>query len=197
MSPSTPGRHMLWIDGVGSWMLCHRPTVYCGGPSQEVEDADICILANISRRHAAFHRLGETWMLEPLEDTSVNDVPVIEQTLLSSGDIITLANRVRLGFRQPSALSSTAVLDFESDHRPPYSVDGVILMADHCLLGPGRDHHVPCNHWTETLVMFQRDDQLMCRSRGELKVNGNPVENAEPVGAGSVIDTGEFRMRIE
>ena len=145
-------KYLLWIDGVGAWQLCAGPAFVVGAPSFEQQSADIALLANVSRRHATITYSGEDWRLDAHQPTSVAGRMVPDTCSLRSGDQICLAERVKLGFRIPSVLSTSAVIDFESDHRPSHSLDGIILLSDHCLLGPRRDHHVFCAHWPDLVV---------------------------------------------
>ncbi len=197
VSTSRCNSYMLWIDGVGAWQLCAGDSFVVGAPSLEDKSADIALLANVSRRHATLSRQDENWILDAHQPTSVSGRSVTGRCSLRSGDQICLAERVRLGFRIPSVLSSSAVIDFESDHRPSHSVDGIILMTDHCLLGPRRDHHIYCPEWPDLVVLFYQQGQLRCRSKTAMKVDGNAVTGSEALNHGSVVSGDDFRFRVE
>lgn len=188
---------MLWIDGVGAWQLCVGDTFIVGAPSFDGPSADIALLANVSRHHATLARDGETWRLNAEHATSVSGKTIDQSTSLRSGDEICLAERVRLGFRLPSVLSTSAVIDFESDHRPSHSVDGIILLSDHCLLGPRRDHHVYCSNWSDVVVLYSQDNQLRCRSRASLTVDGAVVKDSAALNHGAVVTSDDLRFRVE
>lgn len=190
-------RYMLWIDGVGAWQLCAGQRFNIGSPSLERRSADIALLANVSRQHASLLHNGSDWKVQAHQLTAVAGRPVADSTVLRSGDQICLAERVKLGFRVPSPLGFSAVIDFESDHRPTYSVDGIILMTDHCLLGPQADHHVWCRHWSEMVVLFLQNGQLHCRSKAELSVNGVPVQGPAVLPHGAVVTAEDMRFRVE
>ena len=49
--------------------------------------------------------------------------------------MIRLGSTVELEFRQPSPVSATARLAIVSRHRLPLAVDGVLLMAETCIVG--------------------------------------------------------------
>ncbi len=187
---------MLWIDGVGAWMLCLQPTVTIGGPAIR-EQADISLMANLSRLHATITRIEEDWFIEPHGHTQVARREITRRTPLRSNTTITLAERVELRFRQPTALSATGVLDFVSDHRPAQTVDGIVLIHETCLLGPGPENHVVCSDWPDSLVLFQRQGTWRCKSRMNLAVDGRFVTDAHEVKAGSVITGDDMRLRIE
>ena len=55
-------RFLLWIDGVGGFLLLTQPVVTIGGPNGA--DADIQLLASLSRRHATLHRDAGGYLLE-------------------------------------------------------------------------------------------------------------------------------------
>ena len=65
----------------------------------------------------------------------VNGKPVVDQAVLHDGDVIRLGSTVELEFRQPSPVSATARLSIVSRHRLPLAVDGVLLMAETCIVG--------------------------------------------------------------
>lgn len=190
-------RYMLWIDGVGAWQLCIGQNFLIGGPTLEHQSADICLLANISRKHAALQRIQEDWFIHPYQQTVVSGRTVADRSLLKSGDEIRLGERVRLGFRIPSVLSGSAVVDFESSHRPAQSVNGIILMTDTCLLGPRRDYHICCPEWPDLVVLFRQDGQLRCRSKMSLKVNEDRVRESAALNNGAIVTGDDFRFRIE
>ncbi|MEQ9406703.1 MAG: FHA domain-containing protein [Fuerstiella sp.] len=189
--------YMLWIDGVGAWQVCVGRSFVLGAPSFEQQSADIALLANVSRHHATLKYSGDDWQLEAHHPASISGRSVEGSTVLRSGDQIGLAERVRLGFRIPSILSTSAVIDFESDHRPSHSVDGIILLTDHCLLGPRRDHHIYCSHWTEMVVLFAQDGELRCRSKAALEVDGHHITGSAVLKQGSVVTGDELRFRVE
>lgn len=189
--------HMLWIDGVGAWQLCVGHSFVIGAPSFEDDSADIALLANVSRRHATLSHQNQHWSLQAHQPTSISGRTVAKQRSLKSGDQICLAERVCLGFRIPSVLSSSAVIDFESDHRPSHSVDGIILMSDHCLLGPRKDHHICCSHWPDLVVLFHQQGQLKCRSKAALKVDGRLIGDSAVLEHGSVVSGEDLRFRVE
>lgn len=190
-------KYMLWIDGVGAWQLCVGESFVVGAPSLDHTSADIALLANVSRKHATLHRDATDWRLQAHQSASISGRTVTDSGALRSGDQICLGERVKLGFRIPSALSSSAVIDFESDHRPSHSVDGIILLSDHCLLGPRRDHHVWCSQWTDMVVLFNQDGELRCRSKAAVLIDGIPVSDSGVLRHGSMVTGEELRFRVE
>ena len=197
-STQAASRFVLWVDGVGALLLCLGDRVTIGGPADPEKQADVSLLANLSRRHATFVRSGEGYLLEPHAPTWVGHRQISETTPLTSGYDIRMGNNVHLKFRLPSVLSGTAVLDFVSDHRPVVSVDGIVMMEDNCLLGPGQDQHVVCAGWTESVVLFRRNGQFWCKSRNPVSIGGRVSAEGGPIHPGDVVNSGaEVRFRIE
>ncbi|MCA9064494.1 MAG: FHA domain-containing protein [Planctomycetaceae bacterium] len=190
-------RYTVWIDGVGAWQLLIGRNFLVGAPTLESDEADISLLANISRRHATIQKIQEDWFIQAHQSTVVSGRSVGDRAVLRTGDEIQLGERVRLGFRIPSVLSSSAVVDFESHHRPSQSVNGIILMTDSCLLGPRQDYHVCCHDWPDLMILFVQDGQLRCRSRMPFRVDGEPARDIVTVTDGATVSGDEFRFRIE
>lgn len=192
-----PTRFTLWIDGVGAYLLCLGDSVTIGGPEHDADAADVALLANLSRRHATFLRRKEGYVLDAHSSVSVAGRPVYERTRLNTDYQIELGGCVRLRFRQPTVLSATATLDFLSDHRPSRSVDGIVLMDETCLLGPGGENHVQCPDWPESVVLFRKGAQFCCKSRADIFVAGSLVRDGAPIRPGDVVTGPELRFRLE
>ena len=197
VSDSPMKSYMLWIDGVGAWQLCVGSSFSIGAPTFESKSADITLLANISRQHASIHFANDQWRVATDHPTTISGRTVNSTAGICSGDQLCLAERVKLGFRIPSVLSSSAVIDFESNHRPEHTVDGIILMVDHCLLGPRHDQHIYCPDWPDVVVLYVQDGTLRCRSAVPLKIDGKTVSDSAPLRHGAVVDGEDLRFRIE
>ena len=192
-----PTRFTLWIDGVGAYLLCLGDRVTIGGPEHGTDSADVALLANLSRRHATLVRTREGYVLEAHSAVSVAGRAVYDRTRLNTNYEVQLGDCVRLRFRQPTVLSATAVLDFLSDHRPSRRVDGVILMDETCLLGPGGENHVRCLDWPDSVVLFRQGGEFRCKSRADIFVDGTLVRDGGAVTPGDVVTGPELRFRIE
>ena len=190
-------RFLLWIDGVGGYLLTLSQRLTIGGPADGPQAADLTLLANLSRKHATLFRSGEGYLLDPHGPTCIGDRQVTEETALADGYEIRLGANVRLRFRLPSVLSGTAVLDFFSDHRPANSVDGVIMMQDNCLLGPGSENHVTCPDASESVVLFRRDQQFWVKTRSAVSIDERLSSAGGPIHPGSIVTTTEIRFRLE
>lgn len=190
-------RFLLWIDGVGVWQLLMGTRFVIGAPSTKLPEADLAIQANVRKQHAVIRASSEDWILEPLADCLVGNQPVDRETILQSGDQLRLNETVELGFRIPSPLSHSAVIDLESGHQPLQRVDGVLLLTDHCIVGPRRDQHVYCPTWPHSFVLFRREEKLLCRSSGDFQCNGKPVEDFCEIDGNTTLESDDCRFRIE
>lgn len=188
---------LLWIDGVGVWQLLMGNHFVIGAPSSKGPEADLAIQANVRKQHASLLSERDDWLLDPLAETFIGNQRVAKKAHLQSGDQIRLGESVELGFRLPSPLSHSAVLDFESGHRPLQSVDGVILLTDHCIVGPRRDQHIYCSTWQHSFVLFRRDNKLLCRSSGDFQFNGTDVDDVCEIDKDSMIESEHCRFRVE
>lgn len=197
-SRSSKNRYLLWIDGVGTYLVILDDQMTIGGPRHTEEVADLALLSNLSRKHATIIRSSSgNYYLEAHSQVSVSDRDVFENTYLQNGNEILLGNSVKLGFKVPNALSSSAVVSFKSGHRPDQNIDAVILMEDSCLLGPGTENHVTCKEWKETIILFQRDEKIYCQSRADLFIEDKLVENQTEITEGAIVSGVDFRFRLE
>ncbi len=164
-------RFLLWVDGVGGYLVCREDVVMLGQavPGSGVQ---IPLLGDLSRQHAVLERLGDRYLLRPLQSTRLSGRPVEGPTLLTDGVEIEMGTSVRLRFRQPHALSASARLEFASPHKTVPTVDAILLMAESCLLGGSANHHVVCRGWEHDLVLFRKNGGLGCRVPVPFEVDG-------------------------
>jgi hypothetical protein len=167
--PLTP-RFLLWIDGVGGYLVCLGSRLTLGQHSLDAR-ADVPLLADVSRVHATLSRDSEGYVIEATQNLRVNNQPTT-RALLKSNDRLTLGTTCQLQFRQPVPVSATARLDVMSGHRLPLSVDGVLLMADTLLLGAGPQAHVVVPELKQPVVLFRHKDGLGLKHTGALTVDG-------------------------
>jgi hypothetical protein len=202
----------LWIDGVGCWLVCTKDRLTIGGPSatsSRDDGADLKLLADLSRVHAAIERSGESYWLSGASAASVDGASVTERAVLRDQSQIALgpAGAVQLRFRQPNPLSLSARIEFVSGHRPVRRVDGIVMMEQSCLIGPGDDCHIVCPDWEQTVILFRRDGKLWCKAARDqsaqsaaaqqLFVNGCEVAGDAGIRDGSVVTGPELRFRVE
>lgn len=208
---TTDRRFTLWIDGVGAWQILMSPVVTIGRAIAPVspllaasslakdsrDEADVAIMSGISRKHALVERIDESWVLTAHSATQVQSRTVDGQIVLPDDCEITLGDSVRVGFCVATPLSASARISFLSEHRPAQAVDGVVLMAQTCLLGPGPENHVCCPQWPASLVIARHPDGLAVKSRSDFFVDGELATGVTAITDGQVISGAEFRFRVE
>ena len=194
-SPHTD-KFMLWVDAVGGFLVCLADEVIMGQPIR-CAPVDVPILGDISSRHARIRRNGEGYLIDAIRDVRLDGRPIAKVASLRDGSRIVLGEGVRLLFRRPHALSATARLEFDSHHRTQPAADGVLLMAQSCVLGPSPHSHVVCPGWSGEVVLYRHDEQLYCRTPGRFEVNGRRCRDREPITRNSRIEGDSFSMKLE
>jgi len=166
----SPSRFWLWIDGVGGYLVCmsNRLTFGQAMPSAPV---DVPLVADVSRLHATLMRDAEGYVLEAVRPVQVNS-GTVNRALLASGDRFTLGQTCQFLFRLPVPGSMTARVDLTSGHRLPMSVEGVLLMAETLVIGPGQAAHIQVPELKQPIVLFRHRDVLGVRCPGEFAING-------------------------
>jgi hypothetical protein len=194
-SGSATNKFLLWIDGVGGYLVCLGNRITLG---QATPDAtvDIPLFADVSRLHATVTRDSEGYLLQGLRATQLNG-QTVERGLLRNGDRITLGGCCQLQFRQPVPVSTSARLDLVSGHRLRLSVDGVLLMADTLLLGPGNQVHVSMPELKQPVVLFRQKNGLGIRSTGTININGQSVCERGLLEPGATVTSEDFSLTVE
>lgn len=195
-APKASPRFLLWVDGVGGYLVCLGNDVLLG---QAVANGsvDVPILGDLSRQHATIRREGENYLVVPLQPIRVRGQLVRQATLLRDGDELSLGEQVKVRFRQPHVLSASARLEWVSRHRSQPSADGVILMAESLVLGPDQQNHVVCRNWSHDVVLYRRDGQLFCRSAESLEVDGRWCDGEVSFESTSRIAGRDFAISLE
>jgi hypothetical protein len=189
-----PPRFLLWIDGVGGYLVCLSPHLTFGqaGPQSRV---DVPLLADVSRLHAGLHRDGESYILEAMKPVLVNEKSTT-RTLLNADDIVTLGASCRFAFRLPVPANNSARIDLLSGHRLPAGVDGVLLMAQTLILGDGVAH-ARLDSDGEAVILFQNKESLGLVCREELRINDNPATGRVLLPSPAVVIGKDFSFAIE
>ena len=189
-------RFLLWIDAVGGYWVCGGNEVMIGQPSPG-DDVDLPILADLSRRHAIVRRDGEGYLLQPLREVRLNGVAQTTPAWLTNGSVIELGSAVKLQFTRPHPLSATARLDFLSRHRTSPPTDGVLLLAETCVLGPRESSHVVCRNWTKEIVLHRQGSQLLCRGPREMLIGDEPTAGRGVLDLNSRVTGDDFSFSLE
>jgi hypothetical protein len=188
-------RFVLWVDAVGGFLVCVGDEVTFG---QAVADArvDVPLVADVARRHATIRRDAEGYVIDPSAETWLADRRLDSAAPL--GDAATLRlGPVALRFRQPHPLSATARIDLASPHRLRPSCDGVLLLAQSCVLGAKATSHVVCPDWEHEVVLFYSAGILNCHLPGEFEIDGRPHTDCGRLGPNSRVASPGLSFSLE
>ncbi len=194
--PAVAERYVMWIDAVGGYLVCLDSEIVIGQPNGGSQPA-VGILADVSRRHVVLRREAGQYVLEPLGPTKVDGTPIKSPTVLGSHHEIELGTAVRLKFTRPHALSATARLEMVSHHRLDPQVDGVLLLAESCIMGNKKHSHVACRDWATELIVYRTAEGLAVRSGGPISIDGEIVETPAQLLAPTRVEGDDFALSIE
>lgn len=191
-----PKHSILWIDGIGGYLLWDKPELVLGQAFAESR-ADVGIVGDLSRQAAAIRRLGADYLLQPLQATRLAGQAIDRPQLLRDGAIIELGNSVKLRFRRPNSLSGTARLELASIHRWQPSVDAVLLLADCCIMGPRAGSHILCSEWPSESLLVPKSGQWQMRTGEEVLVNDQKLRGQFAVSPGTRVRGEHFSLSFE
>jgi hypothetical protein len=194
-SSGSPRRLLLWIDGVGGYLLCLSSRITLGQATGEAP-VDVPLFADVSRMHATMSRDAEGYLIEAARPVLVNGKSQT-RALLQPGDRVTLGNSCQFLFQQPAPISTSAKLQLVSGHRLPYAVDGVLLMADSLILGAGTQTHVMLPDRKENIVLFRHKDGIGIKCDGEFCIDGQRCKDRGVLGIQATASGPEFTLAIE
>jgi hypothetical protein len=189
------GRFLLWVDSVGGYLVCLDGQVVLGRAGHD-SHADVPLMGDLSRDHATIARDGEGYVLRAHHTTFLNGRKV-ETASLRDGDVIRLGANVELEFRQPSPVSSTARLAVLSRHRLPLAVDGILLMAETCIIGASPQAHVSAPGLADPVVLYRQGNALWCKAAGTFEVDGRPSAARAPLTLQSSVLGEGFSFSLE
>jgi hypothetical protein len=194
-APERFDRFMLWIDGVGGYLVCLNNRLTLG---QATPDAavDIAFYADLSRLHANLTRDGSNYLVEAGRPLRVNGQPT-EKALLQPGDRVTLGTSCQMKFTQPVPVSATARLDLTSGHRLALAVEAVLLMADTLVIGPGTQVHVAVPDLSHQVILFRQKDGLAMRYPGSFMVDGQKCQERSQLGRNSKVAIDDCCFTVE
>lgn len=187
-------RFLLWIDGVGGYLVCPGAVVRIGRTG--AASVDIPLLADVAQHHAEIRRDGEGYLLESYAPTWLDGRPV-QQASMHDRCRLQLGKHVILRFIRSTPISFSARLDFDSGHRTHPTTDGILLMAHNLILGPSKTAHVRCRRWQNNVILFRQGDELWCRTGGMFRVDGLRQERAAKLTLSSLVEGPDFALRLE
>jgi hypothetical protein len=198
----------LWIDAVGGYLVCPGSHVRLGqwmpagsssgstAPTTNGE-VDIALLADLAPHHATLVRHDEGYLIEAKKPVWVDDRQVSGRALLRDGNRVQLGRNVRLRFRQPTALSGSAVLELASRHRTQPAINSIILLAETCLLGPTAACHIVCPQWQKQVVLQRHGNDLYCVTQGDFCVAGKNYSGRAKLPWGELVAGDDFSFNTE
>ncbi len=188
-------RFLLWIDGVGAYLICLGARLTFGQAFLDPH-ADVPLVADVSRMHASLSRDSEGYVLEAMRPVQVNG-NTTSRALLRPGDRVTLGASCQFQFHQPVPVSSSARVDLVSGHRLPVAVDAVLLMADTLVLDRGPQAHVCIPDLKSPVIFFRGKEGLGVRHPGRLSVNGTKAGDRALLPARAVVSADDIAFAIE
>ncbi len=199
---STENTFLLWVDGVGGYLVCAAPRNVIG---QALPNSSISIpvQGDLRQRHARLETVEDRHLLQFLGASQTAGYAIDQPLALRNGQTIDLAGGVRLKYTQAHPLSSTARLDFVSRHRTQPWSDAILLAGQTIVLGPNPNNHVYCPTWEHDLILFRRPDDHPSIERwygrypGKLEIDGREYDREGPIGFNSRITTDDFSLSLE
>lgn len=194
-SPALPKRFVLWIDGVGGYLVCLSPRVGFGQATGNAP-VDVPLFADVSRLHAELTRDGEGYVLEAGREVLVNGEPT-KRAALVAGDRVTLGGTCQFVFHRPVPISPSARLELVSGHRLPLAVDGILLMAENLIFGPAGPVHVPMPDAPDNLVLYRGKDGIGIRFAGPFKIDNQPHRDRATLPIPAFVTSDSFSFAVE
>jgi hypothetical protein len=192
-----PGaRFLLWVDAVGGYLVCLSDRIVLGRAGAD-GTADVPVMGDLARHHATLVRGGGGYVIQAHHASFVNGKPVASEAVLRDGDVIRLGSTVELEFRQPSPVSATARLGILSRHRLPLTVDGVLLMAETCIVGDSPQAHIPAASIQDPVVLYRQAGAIWCRASGAFEVDGLTRASRAPLTPRSSVLGDGFSFGLE
>jgi hypothetical protein len=185
---ATPRVAVLWLEGVGTYVLLPFPRVSLGRVGSSVRP-DIPLAGRMPGNAAEIIRTGEQYVLAAHSDVTVNGKKVAEKAL-APGDRIRVEDGAELRFYLPCPLSATAVLRFETPSLLPGKALEVILLDQFVMIGTKGLCHIKTVSGPRQIVLFVRDGSFWARTEGPLVTSGETLM----LGAGSADKEREHRL---
>jgi hypothetical protein len=185
---------VLWVDGVGSYLILGGDRVTIGRPSTSARP-DIALLAELEGVHAEVLRVEQDYFLVPRGPATVGGKPV-KRHLLADGDEFVLGARSRLTFRMPTSLSPTAILELGPGLRLEGDVRKVVLLDGHLIIGPGKGCHIETGRAEGRVILSAGAEGFRCRAQEPLVVDGTPAGTDEPVPFGAHVEAGPLTFTL-
>jgi tetratricopeptide (TPR) repeat protein len=190
----SPKRFLLWVDGVGSYLVLRSERVTIGRAGSSARP-DLALAADLAGLQAELLRVDDDYFLAAHGPVEVNGRRV-DRKLLAAGDRIKLAPRSELVFGLPSRMSTTAVLSLASGQRIEGDVAQVILLDHHLIMGSGEGCHIRARGAAAPILLCVEDQGLVLRSEEGVVMDGEPAGKEALVRAGAQIQVGDLTFTV-
>ena len=187
-------RFLLWVDGVGSYLLVRSGRLTIGRAGSSARP-DLPLAADLGGVQAEILRVDDDYFLAAHGKVQVNGRPM-ERKLLADGDRIGLAPRCEIIFRIPTALSTSAVVVLPEGQRIAGDAREVILMDHHILIGAEDGCHVRAAEARSRILLCAGQDGLTVKADEGISIDGSPVGREAPVRSGAQIKVGEVTFTV-
>lgn len=215
-------RWMVWIDGAGGFLLLPGDDWTMGGCG-ESDDVAIRIQGPLARREAAIRRRGADYYLQPLGTLFLAGRREERPTILRHGDRISIGNPgtpqrlpqgslvrptegtmeanpmglVTLEFTQPHPLSESARLQLLSRHRTLPHSEGIVLVADTCIIGATPRSHIRTPLAEAEVVLISRGGCWECRCASGTEIAGEERGGRVEIPMGVAVRTAGLSFSME
>ncbi len=190
-----PKRFLLWVDGVGGYLVCLSSRVTFGQATAD-GPVDVPLFADVSRTHAEMTRDPEGYVIESGRGIRVNGAET-KHAVLGSGDRVTLGASCQFVFHKPVAVSSSVRLELTSGHRLPISVEAVLLMGNELILGPEPDAHIPMKVPAPVLIYRSREGLSVRVPDTRFTIDDRPCTDRAILPLPSVVSCDAFTFAVE
>lgn len=121
------------------------------------DHADICVRADWPRLAGTIERASGDYFWSDVHGQQ-------QRELLSSGQQIPIEGSAVIRLHQSSPLCDSALLTLMPPHRFDQHVDGVVLVNETLLVGPGDDCHVQHRESQDRAVIVRRGNQWLAKA---------------------------------
>ena len=190
-----PKRFLLWVDGVGGYLVCLSNRVTFGQATAD-GPVDVPLFADVSRTHAEMTRDAEGYVIESGRGIRVNGTET-KRSVLNTGDRVTLGASCQFVFHRPVPVSSSVRLELTSGHRLPVSVEAVMLMGNELILGPEPDAHVALKVPAPVLIYRSRDGLSVRVPDMKFTIDDRPCTDRAILPLPGVVSCDAFTFAVE
>lgn len=202
----TGARLLLWIDGVGHYLVCLAPELWLGRyvPLSRIQ---IPVLADLERRQLQFKRAptGELtaincqpWQFES-GDAAPRAIGAGEAVRLdgAGGCELVVSDSVRIDCvcRRPE--SGSAVLRVVSGHRTVPAAHAIVWLGRSLLIGPQAGADIRCGGRRSSVELLVDGDELALRCESGLAVLGESASGQRRSGIAMALVAGDLTLSLE